>query len=300
MLLGHIGNCLRNKRLPVGGLQISVRLRFTVSALDQLLTDGLCRHLCIEGVGLRGDIGQINAAGLRFHIAQIQLVGLLVLGGDVGQSGVQITGTRCQIAHAGMQVAHLAVQGLGGVVQLLGAVMQLPGAVVQITDGGDQLVYLVHQIRVVHVDVQIQPHAVDGGRVHLEVRHIGGDNCVDPLTGQNGVGQLLVAAHIGNGSAVADNVLAALGVQRERGLQSVVVIEAAAAALVFRNGEPDLQRTALSRHVLRGVFLSVQIVPDGDIPRQRGVLHRPLIVDLIGSGGKDDLIPILGDRVVGV
>ena len=178
--------------------------------------------------------------------------------------------------------------------------MQLPGAVVQITDGGDQLVYLAHQLRIVHVDVQIQPHAVDGGRVHLEVRHVGGDDRVDPLTGQDGVGQLLVAAHIGNGSAAADNVPAALGVQRERGLQGVVVIEAAAAALVFRDGEPDLQRAALSRHVLRGVFFSVQIVADGDIPRQRGVFHCSLIVDLIGGGEKGDLIPILGDRVVGV
>ena len=199
-----------------------------------------------------------------------------------------------------MQVACLAVQGLGGIIQLLRAVAQLPRAVVQIANGGDQLIYLIQQLRIVHINIQIQAHTVDSNGFHLKVRHLGGDCRIYAPARQNGIGQLLVAAHIGHGRTVGSNAFATVGVQRERGLQRVILIKAARAAFVFADGKAYLQRTAFPRYVLSGVFPSVQKVTDGDVPRDNGAFHRPLIVHSGGGGGNGYLIPLLRDGVVGV
>ena len=143
----------------------------------------------------------------------------------------------------------------------------------------------------------MQTNAVDRDRVHREIRDIGADHGVDALAGQNRVGQLLVAAHIGNRRTAGNDVFAERGVQRERRLQGVVVVKAAPAAPVFAHRKADLQRAAFSCHIRCGIFLSVQKVTDGNVPRDNGAFQRALIVDLVGAGRKRDLIPALGDLI---
>ncbi len=132
----------------------------------------------------------------------------------------------------------------------------------------------------------------------MEILHICGDQSVDPLAGQDDIGDLFIRTHVGQRAFGRLDIFAAKGRQRKIGLQGELVIEIPFALCVFTDTEADLQFSFRAGHVLGIRLDTVQIVGKGDIPGQLRIFHCSLDIDLPSGLRTDrDPVPVHADRI---
>ena len=143
-------------------------------------------------------------------------------------------------------------------------------------------------------------NTINRNSAHLKIGHIRGDGSVNPFAGQDRVGQLFVAAHIGNRGVRSGDITALFRVQSEGSLQGVILEKCAVTSGVLCDLESNLQFSAFSRNLIRRVFLPVQVIVQGNVPGDFHIRQFSLVIGFLSRCGKSDGIPILFNRVAGI
>ena len=189
---------------------------------------------------------------------------------------------------------------LCAVVQFLRAIQKILRAVVQIDARIDDLIRLVRNLRLIHVDIQRETHAVDGDRVHLKILRVGRDDDILLRIRQDDIAHLARRADVRFRRAVGDDVRAFRGIQRRGDLQRMAAEQVARIIRILADGEPDFHMSVFSRQLVGVDVPAVERIGHCEEPRQVAAVQVALIIDALRVAVEGDLAVLIFDGVLGV